>query len=337
MPVAARRTLAWHDTFGHIPGVPVGTFWASRQECGKSRVHAPTVAGISGSKEKGAYSIVLSGVTGYEDDVDEGDRIIYTGSGGKAKGDRSRTGPQTQDQSFSDPRNAALLKSRDTGNPVRVVRGAELRSDFAPPGGDCKYRYDGLYTVTNAWLERGRAGYTICRFELQRLPEQPPVPIRGSTHKGRSSSRRRRDRDFTPIPEPKFEGIPIPTIPHAGPSSTTNMASTSGQASKARPPVASSLPVKRTVARPLMDKSFTGTTLRPSDSASAPSSSHPVHPRRFAQGVLPARVDAMPRQIQPQPMPRVEPPSRARAGGSREQSVPPSRVDASASAAPHSL
>lgn len=26
-------------------------------------------------------------------------------------------------------------KSRDTGNPVRVVRGAELRSDFAPPGG----------------------------------------------------------------------------------------------------------------------------------------------------------------------------------------------------------
>ncbi|KAI0730110.1 PUA-like domain-containing protein [Fomitopsis betulina] len=254
MPVAAKRTLAQHDTFGHIIGVPVGAFWASRRECSEARVHAPVTAGISGTKERGAYSIVVSGVLGYEDDVDEGDRIIYTGSGGRAKGDQSRTGPQTKDQSFADPRNAALLESCETGNPVRVVRGAELRSEYAPPGGDCKYRYDGLYTVTNAWLERGRAGYNICRFELQRLPNQPPIPIGGTTFAAQTSNKRR-VRNSSPIPEPKFEGAPIPYMSNTSSSSTANTASTSGQAASARTPVgvASSLPARMnasTSARP---------------------------------------------------------------------------------------
>ena len=88
---------------------------------------------------------MLSGVSGYEDDVDEGDRmcvraaivtaphsvallLVYTlGPVEEPRATRcvtlrtnrrvctssrrcqSRTGPQVQDQSFSDPRNAALL------------------------------------------------------------------------------------------------------------------------------------------------------------------------------------------------------------------------------------
>lgn len=75
----------YRKTYGHIPGVPVGTWWATRAECSLAAVHAlvnishiqrvllhnnpktrfnsPYVAGISGDKETGAHSIALSGGT----------------------------------------------------------------------------------------------------------------------------------------------------------------------------------------------------------------------------------------------------------------------------------
>lgn len=39
------------------------------------------MAGISGKTTRGVWSIALSG--GYEDDIDEGYRFVYTGSGGR--------------------------------------------------------------------------------------------------------------------------------------------------------------------------------------------------------------------------------------------------------------
>lgn len=70
----------------------------NRQECSNSGVHPGLLAGIYGSKELGAFSVVLSG--GYEDDEDHGDTLYvrsschatlrahksnstYTGSGGR--------------------------------------------------------------------------------------------------------------------------------------------------------------------------------------------------------------------------------------------------------------
>ncbi|EED79579.1 predicted protein [Postia placenta Mad-698-R] len=71
-----------HDpkTFSTIPGVPVGSWWLTREECSADAIHAPWVAGISGGPD-GAYSIALSG--GYEDDVDLGEAFTYTGAGGR--------------------------------------------------------------------------------------------------------------------------------------------------------------------------------------------------------------------------------------------------------------
>ena len=43
--------------------------------------HLAVVAGISGRTGEGVWSIALSG--GYEDDIDEGYRFLYTGSGGR--------------------------------------------------------------------------------------------------------------------------------------------------------------------------------------------------------------------------------------------------------------
>lgn len=53
-------------TFGHIPGIGVGKWWATRMEASADAVHAPTVAGISGNAHEGAWSVALSG--GYPDE-----------------------------------------------------------------------------------------------------------------------------------------------------------------------------------------------------------------------------------------------------------------------------
>jgi E3 ubiquitin-protein ligase UHRF1 len=142
-------------------------------------VHAPTVAGISGTVEDGCYSLALSG--GYADDIDLGDRFTYTGSGGRklqgmVNGKRLnlRTAPQTFDQSFEDRCNAALLTSSKTGNPIRVIRGYKGDSIWAPSSG---YLYSGLYVCTRAWLADGLSGYKVCRYAFKRLPDQDPLPI----------------------------------------------------------------------------------------------------------------------------------------------------------------
>lgn len=60
-----------------------------------------------------------------------------------------RTAPQSGDQSFEHKLNKTLKASADTKNPVRVVRGYKLPSEYAPKEG---YRYDGLYLVEKVLL-----------------------------------------------------------------------------------------------------------------------------------------------------------------------------------------
>ena len=146
--------------FGHIPGYPEGSLFENRTDLRESGVHVPIRAGISGSQTEGAESIVLSG--GYEDDIDYGDVLIYTGHGGR---DRD-TGQQIHDQPFSRG-NRALALSKQSGLPVRVVRGSNHDSPYSPRSG---YSYDGLYAVEEFWHEVGRSGYRIWRFRLVKIP-----------------------------------------------------------------------------------------------------------------------------------------------------------------------
>jgi putative restriction endonuclease len=127
-----------------MSGYPEGTEFESRRALSQAGIHKPTMAGISGSAEDGADSIVVSG--GYEDDEDDGDEIVYTGHGGRDP----NTGQQIADQQF-ERGNAALARSKVLGLPVRVVRGADLGSSYAPEHG---YRYDGLYTVEEFSMPR---------------------------------------------------------------------------------------------------------------------------------------------------------------------------------------
>lgn len=144
--------------FGHIPNVYEGDVFDNRIALSHSRVHRPTQAGISGSQKEGADSIVLSG--GYEDDQDLGNIIIYTGHGGRDP----NTKKQVADQILSD-KNLALAINCQNKLPVRVIRGANHKSNFSPEYG---YRYDGLYQVVKYWKKKGKAGFDVWLFRLEK-------------------------------------------------------------------------------------------------------------------------------------------------------------------------
>jgi putative restriction endonuclease len=151
--------------YGLIPGVRCGTVYASRKLLATAGVHRPWVAGICGASD-GAESVVVSG--GYEDDVDDGDEVLYTGQGGN---ESQGGGVQIKDQEWSGP-NAGLAANAVNGHPVRLVRGPCRRSTYAPLAG---FRYDGLYFVKRYWQEKGASGFRICRYLLVRDdPESAP-------------------------------------------------------------------------------------------------------------------------------------------------------------------
>ena len=149
--------------FGEIEGIPVGASFATRKEAAAAGIHKPLQKGISGSKDEGADSIVISG--GYEDDFDSGDEIIYTGAGGQ-----DDKGRQMENQKLAGD-NLALAKSEIDSLPVRVIRGADKKNPFAPESG---YRYDGLYRVDSHWHEFGKSGFLVYRFKLVKLDSTLP-------------------------------------------------------------------------------------------------------------------------------------------------------------------
>ena len=160
--------------FGTPDGVAVGALFVDRQEVRDRNVHLPRQAGISGTRAEGADSIVVSG--GYADDEDHGDYIIYSGHGGKDP----NSSRQVADQTIDAPGNAGLITSKIQGLPVRVVRGVHKSSPFAPPAG---YQYAGLFTVEDWWIEKGKQGFDVVRFRLDRLPEQPTLWTRDEPEK----------------------------------------------------------------------------------------------------------------------------------------------------------
>jgi len=145
--------------FGAIPGIEPGATFANRLALRTAGIHLPNQAGISGTPSEGADSIVVSG--GYVDDEDHGDYLIYTGQGGQ---DARRR--QVADQDSAVRGNGALVTSYEKQLPVRVTRGANRHSAFAPRAG---YEYAGLFLVTDWWMEAGKDGFEVVRYRLERL------------------------------------------------------------------------------------------------------------------------------------------------------------------------
>jgi len=143
--------------FGTPLGVNEGQVFKSRLDLIEAGLHRFTIHGIDGNGSDGAAAIVLSG--GYEDDVDLGDEIIYTGHGGND----TSTKKQVENQSWESAGNMGLVISQINKLPVRVIRSYKHDSEFSPESG---YKYGGLYKVVDNWDEIGKSGYLICRFKL---------------------------------------------------------------------------------------------------------------------------------------------------------------------------
>tara|TARA_R110002153_G_C13325174_1_gene497430 strand:+ start:171 stop:851 length:681 start_codon:yes stop_codon:yes gene_type:complete len=147
--------------FGTPPGVKAGDIFPDRMSLKDQGIHRYTVHGIDGSKE-GSSAIVLSG--GYEDDLDYGDEILYTGEGGNVDG------IQKAHQSFNSPGNKGLLISYQKKLPIRVIRSWKHNSPFSPKSG---YKYCGLFEIIEEpKIVTGKSGYKICRYRLKKIDSE---------------------------------------------------------------------------------------------------------------------------------------------------------------------
>ena len=212
-----------HNYFGAIPGIEVGATFRFRFQLSELGLHTPMVAGISGKECVGACSIVFG--SSYPDDVDLGDTIYFTGSGGTNSSSKSaRTGNvQVKDQTLTrsnralahscfapidDINGADAGKNWRSGKPIRVcrsgnARGASKRSIYLPKIG---IRYDGIYKVVKYWREISSvSGFQIWRFLLRRDDETPPPWTRTGYNRIR---RLKLDKIIDPIKTPSFDETP---------------------------------------------------------------------------------------------------------------------------------
>ena len=147
---------------GLIEGIPPGSIFSNREKCRQAGIHRAAIAGIAGyGNGKPAESVVVAG--GYEDDLDQGSLIIYTGEGGNDP----NTGGQIADQTLTKG-NLGLSRNWNSGVPVRVVRSIGRRKKGPP------YRYDGLFRVSERSLEKGHSEFYVFRFRLEAIETFDP-------------------------------------------------------------------------------------------------------------------------------------------------------------------
>ena len=152
---------------GSIPGIYIGDVFFFRMELVVVGLHGQPQAGIdylpssqSSNGEPIATSVIASG--GYEDDVDGGDVIIYTGHGGQDKHSR-----QCVDQKLEGG-NLAMERSMHYGVEVRVIRGIKYEGSVSSK----IYAYDGLYRIVDCWFDVGKSGFGVFKYKLLRIEGQ---------------------------------------------------------------------------------------------------------------------------------------------------------------------
>ncbi|XP_047313101.1 histone-lysine N-methyltransferase family member SUVH9-like [Impatiens glandulifera] len=153
---------------GSIPGVMVGDMFFRMELCVVG-LHGQTQTGINylptsiiSSGEPVTTSIIVSG--GYEDDEDYGEVLIYTGLGGRDRG-------QSGTQEIRDE-NLGLETSKKYEIDIRVIRGYESSES---PNGKI-YIYDGLYRIVDAWRDKSKSsGSLVIKYKLLRLIDQPEM------------------------------------------------------------------------------------------------------------------------------------------------------------------
>ena len=147
--------------FGPIPGVAIGDLFPTRLAVLAAGLHRQVRAGVSGTAADGAEAIIVS--PAYEDDVDLGHTVYYSGQGGRS----TSTGKQVADQQINHPLNQALLRSLQAELPVRVIR--KVKTEEGP-----MYRYDGLYIITDMQEIVGKSGFKVLLFTVSEGDTKKP-------------------------------------------------------------------------------------------------------------------------------------------------------------------
>ena len=148
------------NVFGHN-GLTVGDWWPYQICALRDGAHGSLMGGIAGTKDKGCYSVIISGGGGYED-RDLGDTVWYTGSGE----------PGTDGIQPLTNASQSLITSRYAKLPVRVIRTSKAEGPYRPSSG---LRYDGLYDVKWHGLVPAAGDTQRWRFRLERRQDQPPI------------------------------------------------------------------------------------------------------------------------------------------------------------------
>ena len=167
----SKKTMVHNDMYpkreAHVfgnHGFQVGQWFPFQIVAWFRGAHGHQMAGISGTQETGAYSIVVSGM--YDElDKDYGEYLYYSGSGSHGNKDPNRPPP-------SKSGTMALHTSIRTQKPVRVLRSSTGKSQYAPSEG---MRYDGLYRVVSVSQPKNGHGGRFEQFKLVRLNDQPNI------------------------------------------------------------------------------------------------------------------------------------------------------------------
>lgn len=159
-----------HDKHGHN-GLVAGQWWP-RQICAvRDGAHGSLMAGISGTPEDGAWSVVMSGKQYEKQDEDHGDWVWYSGT--ILAKDSLIDGEEVSTTRFTQ----IMFKSVGSGKPVRLMRSSNLgkNNTWKPSEG---FRYDGLYLVTEKRSVDTTKGHW--QFKLVRQSNQPPIRRSGA-------------------------------------------------------------------------------------------------------------------------------------------------------------
>jgi hypothetical protein len=162
-----------------------GQWWPTQLTTFRDGAHGSPQGGIYGEKEKGAYSVVLSG--GTYDDEDNGVEIWYSGTDGRLYMPTENTN--------------RLIESHKLQNEIRVLRSHQLpkNNPYRPVVG---LRYDGCYKVHNMKLidpEKQKYKFKLVRCEGQ-------FPIRCEDNAARRPTRFEIDEDDRLRKSGRFNG-----------------------------------------------------------------------------------------------------------------------------------
>lgn len=164
---------------GHLKN---GDWWPLQLAAVRDGAHGEMMAGISGSKGLGAFSIVMHTATetdfidpialdlSYNKypnfDLPNIDQIWYCGT----QGHETQTGEAGKRSAATE----LLMTSQEKQQPIRVLRGCKVKSKLAPAKG---LRYDGLYRIVESVCIH--QDLAIWMFLLERIPGQISIRYKG--------------------------------------------------------------------------------------------------------------------------------------------------------------